>query len=51
MDKIVTVPSGEIGDRIIKAYKDAGYKIKKPKHKKVKITIGKGIFDQIKELE
>ena len=46
--KILVVPSGEVGDIIIKAYKDAGYKIKKPKSKRVKIiTTGDGIISQI----
>lgn len=47
MDKIITVPSGEVGDKIIQAYKDAGYKIKKSKHKKVKHIKGNGIINQI----
>lgn len=49
MNKIIIVSSGEIGDIIIKVYKDAGYKIKKPKHKKVKIKVGNGILDNIKQ--
>lgn len=55
IDKIITVPSGEVGDIIIQAYKDAGYKIKKPKLNKNKIKENKeilkadnGIFEQIK---
>lgn len=50
MDKIIPVPSGEVGNIIIKAYKDAGYKIKKPKpnKNKIKIKTGNGIFEQIK---
>lgn len=48
MDRILIVPSGKVGDIIIQAYKDAGYKIKKPKPKKVKITTGYGILDRIK---
>lgn len=49
MNKVIIVPSGEVGNRIIQAYKDAGYKIKKPKPKKVKITTECGIFDKIKQ--
>ena len=45
--EILVVPSGEVGDKIIKAFKDAGYKIKKPKPKKLKITTGNGIINQI----
>lgn len=48
MDKILLVPSGEVGDIIIKAHKDAGYKIKKPKSHKIKIETGNGILEQIK---
>lgn len=48
MDKILVVPSGGAGDKIIQAYKDAGYKIKKPKGHKIKIETGNGIFEQIK---
>ena len=55
MDKILLVPSGEVGDIIIQAYKDAGYKIKKPKHHKIKakenkeiLKTGKGILEDIK---
>lgn len=55
MDKIITVPSGEVGDKIIQVYKDAGYKIKKPKPNKNKIKeskeilkTGNGILEQIK---
>lgn len=51
MNKLIIVPSGEVGDRIIQAYKDAGYKIKKPKHKKVKITTGNGILNKIYQRE
>lgn len=47
MDKILIVPSGKVGDIIIQAYKDAGYKIKKPKPKKIKIVGGNGIMSQI----
>lgn len=43
-DKILTVPSGKVGDIIIKAYKDAGYKIKKPKYHKIKTKADKGIL-------
>lgn len=49
MDKVLLVPSGEVGNRIIQVYKDAGYKIKKPKPKKVKLKVGNGIFDRIKQ--
>lgn len=48
MDKILTVPSNEVGDIIIQAYKDAGYKIKKPKGNKIKIETGNGLLEQIK---
>ena len=55
MDKILLVPSNEVGDKIIQAYKDAGYKIKKPKLNKNKIKENKeilkadnGILEQIK---
>lgn len=55
MDKIITVPNGEVGDIIIQAYKDAGHKIKKPKLNKNKIKenkeilkTGNGILKQIK---
>ena len=44
MDKIITVPCGEVGDIIIQAHKDAGYKIKKPKLNKNKIKESKGIL-------
>lgn len=46
-NKVLLVPSGEVCDIIIKAYKDAGYKIKKPKSKKIKIITGIGIMSQI----
>lgn len=45
--EILVVPFGEVGDKIIKAFKDAGYKIKKPKAKKVKIISDNGIMSQI----
>ena len=55
-NKVLLVPSSEVGDIIIKAYKDAGYKIKKPKSNKNKIKeskgilkTGNGIFEQIKQ--
>lgn len=51
MDKILTIPSGKAGDKIIQAYKDAGYKIKKPKypkHNKIEIKTGNGILEHIK---
>lgn len=49
MDKVLLVPSGEVGDRIIQAYKDAGYKIKKPKPNKNKIKQSKGLLEDIKD--
>lgn len=48
MNKTLIVPSGEVGDKIIQVYKDAGYKIKKPKPNKVKIKQTKGILEDIK---
>lgn len=51
MDKILIIPSGKAGDKIIQAYKDAGYKIKKPKHlkhNKVEIKAGTEILEHIK---
>ena len=48
--EILVVPSGEVGDKIIKAFKDAGYKIKKPKPKKVKVTTGNGIINNINSI-
>lgn len=47
MDKII-IPSGKAGDRILQAYKDAGYKFKKPKHHKIKIKQSKGLLEDIK---
>lgn len=49
--EILVVPSGEVGDKIIKAFKDAGYKIKKSKPKKVKVTTGNGILNRIYQRE
>lgn len=49
MNKVLLVPSGEVGNIIIQAYKDAGYKIKKPKPNKIKIKQSKGILENIKK--
>lgn len=46
-DKILIVPSGKAGDIIIQAYKDAGYKIKKPKPVKIKFKATNGILNEI----
>lgn len=48
MNKVLLVPSGKVGDIITQAYKDAGYKIKKPKGHKIKIETGNGLLEQIK---